>query len=305
MYKFTLRKLGFNDGSSFTPGAITVFVGPNNVGKSRALKDVVNFVTRTGPPSVLVQHVDFTLPASAAELRTAYGFEPYLEETGTSTFVSLRPDLCGANQWNIGVQSWDDFLRTLLSGSNSREQFGRQFGPALIAHLATEQRLQLVKEGASPSREAQRDSILQQMYYAGLGVESEIRNEVRRAFDEQEIILDYAVPQRLLLRVSRDPTQVPPDPRAARPILSSFPKLDNQGDGIRAFVGIVTALLTVKRDVILIDEPEAFLHPPQSLRMGEFLANHSGSRTPNFPKTRSSHPSKLARADKMGLARIP
>src|SRR5262245_45189662 len=52
-------------------------------------------------------------------------------------------------------------------------------------------------------------------------------------------------------------------------------KLDDQGDGIRSFVGIIVALLTLKRGLFLIDEPEAFLHPPQAFRIGSLIADQS------------------------------
>jgi len=54
-------------------------------------------------------------------------------------------------------------------------------------------------------------------------------------------------------------------------------KLDDQGDGIRSFVGIITALLAIKRNLFLIDEPEVFLHPPQAFRIGEFIAEQANS----------------------------
>lgn len=50
------------------------------------------------------------------------------------------------------------------------------------------------------------------------------------------------------------------------------PLLDIQGDGMKSFAGILFEAVVTKRDVTLIDEPEAFLHPPQMRRLGETLA---------------------------------
>ena len=58
-------------------------------------------------------------------------------------------------------------------------------------------------------------------------------------------------------------------------VISPEDRLDDQGDGIRSFVGVMVALLSLKRSVFLIDEPEAFLHPPHAFRMGELLAEHA------------------------------
>lgn len=44
---------------------------------------------------------------------------------------------------------------------------------------------------------------------------------------------------------------------------------------MRSYVGIVTALIATQRPVYMIDEPEAFLHPPQAFRLGQFIASQA------------------------------
>jgi len=70
--------------------------------------------------------------------------------------------------------------------------------------------------------------------------------------------------------------------------LEELPTLHTQGDGMRSFVGVILHALVVDYPIILIDEPEAFLHPPQARLLGKmivqeaptdrqlFLATHSG-----------------------------
>lgn len=45
--------------------------------------------------------------------------------------------------------------------------------------------------------------------------------------------------------------------------MKPYTMLQEQGDGFRSFVGIVLSILLSKDKIILIDEPEAFLHPTQ------------------------------------------
>lgn len=52
----------------------------------------------------------------------------------------------------------------------------------------------------------------------------------------------------------------------------SQPTLDQQGDGMKSYAGILFESVVVNKDMTLIDEPEAFLHPPQMRRLGETLA---------------------------------
>jgi predicted ATP-dependent endonuclease of OLD family len=66
--------------------------------------------------------------------------------------------------------------------------------------------------------------------------------------------------------------------------------LEDQGDGFRSFVGIILSILLSKDKIILIDEPEAFLHPTQVRVLGNWIGNYL-SKTTNqiIITTHSSH----------------
>ena len=49
------------------------------------------------------------------------------------------------------------------------------------------------------------------------------------------------------------------------------PLLDKQGDGMKSYAGILFEAVVANLDITLIDEPEAFLHPPQMRRLGDDL----------------------------------
>ena len=51
------------------------------------------------------------------------------------------------------------------------------------------------------------------------------------------------------------------------------PLLDEQGDGIKSYTGLLFEAVVSDRDITLIDEPEAFLHPPQMRHLGETLSS--------------------------------
>lgn len=53
--------------------------------------------------------------------------------------------------------------------------------------------------------------------------------------------------------------------------------MDDQGDGIRSFIATVLALLVGGRPVLLLDEPEAFLHPPQALQLGTTIVEQASN----------------------------
>lgn len=275
MYIYKLTRIVFNNGEEVHPGNLTVIIGPNNAGKSRTLKDIAQKTTRSRPLSgVVVSDVEWTIPQNLQELCEVYSLERYQDENTNWMFRTLAPELFQERQADASF--WSQYQQSSQYLSN-QSWFAEHFGIAMVAFITTEHRLQLVKEAASAAHERQEANLLQTFYNAGSSLENNIQTLVKRAFGK-EIKLDFTVPQRLLLRVGDDFRSIPSDPRDARQPMQGYDKLDDQGDGIRSFVGITTALLATKRNVFLIDEPEAFLHPPQAFRIGEFIAEQANSK---------------------------
>lgn len=52
----------------------------------------------------------------------------------------------------------------------------------------------------------------------------------------------------------------------------SSPLVDTQGDGLRAYLKLALSLLDPFSQIIFIDEPETFLHPPQRRALGALIA---------------------------------
>jgi energy-coupling factor transporter ATP-binding protein EcfA2 len=273
MYTFKLTQITLNDGSKFEPGKLTVIVGPNNVGKSRALKDIATLVTNAQTPLVVVKDVEWPMPQSLQELFDSHDVEPRQDPQGAWVRFGLNYLMSGGQNMGIGGE-WRRGMEKSIQNRAMRKEFASYFGSWLLTFLTTEHRLALVQSSESPKHERDRSSLLQVVYVEGKSLEREINSLVKEAFG-QEIILDYTLLQRLFFRVGDDFSRIPVDPRDARPILQQYEILDDQGDGIRSFIGILVALLSIKRSLVLIDEPEAFLHPPQAFRIGEFLAHQS------------------------------
>ena len=58
---------------------------------------------------------------------------------------------------------------------------------------------------------------------------------------------------------------------------------------MRSFASVIVHLLApITPSVLLLDEPEAFLHPPQARLLGEILAKEKSSRTQLFVATHST-----------------
>ncbi|WP_166503359.1 ATP-dependent nuclease [Modestobacter italicus] len=91
------------------------------------------------------------------------------------------------------------------------------------------------------------------------------------------------------LHVGRPTTPEPavgqPSPYIAE--VASLPLVAQQGHGVQAFLGMVLTLMAGQYDIVLIDEPEAFLHPPQARLLGEVFVDLAKQRTQLLVSTHS------------------
>lgn len=81
--------------------------------------------------------------------------------------------------------------------------------------------------------------------------------------------------------------------------LEQLPGLHQQGDGVTSALGIVATLLTTRGTLVLLDEPEAFLHPPQARSLGRWISRISSER--GIQVVLSTHDKNLL----LGLADTP
>ncbi|PWU13604.1 MAG: hypothetical protein C5B50_18935 [Verrucomicrobia bacterium] len=273
-YHYRIQEITFSDSSTLSLPNLTVIVGPNNSGKSRALKDILKLTTTNNKSVLVVGRALTNFPQNAKELESTYGISPILDHEGQAHFRFLQPTL--HDEQNIGyggaVRKWPDDFDAFVKRP---DHFLTHFGAQLPAMLTTEGRLSLVSQKPSAVDPHQAANLLQVLYASGREKELEIRQIVSEAFPGIQIVLDFTIPQRLDFKVGTDFSNLPPDPRDARATLVKCERLDDQGDGLRSYVGIAVARTTLRRPVVLIDEPEAFLHPPQAFRIGQFIASQA------------------------------
>ena len=69
--------------------------------------------------------------------------------------------------------------------------------------------------------------------------------------------------------------------------LASYPQLQDQGDGMRSFIGVILWLILEHYNIFLIDEPETFLHPPQATLLGSVVGELISDEQQSFIATHS------------------
>lgn len=271
-----ISKIIFNNGAALDveKNGIVVFVGPNNVGKSQALKDIYA-LSEKGQNGLVVSGVEITksgaslvgLLDSISTGRKDGGFT-YYEVLGNR--IALYDSL--VRDFPTSPYYWS--LRSLF-----------------MVELSTAARLSICAPPQNITRDAPKTHPI---HYAAF--ESEHRkwlsNNFKKAFNVEvtpnilngaNIPLCIGEPVRLsgAYSVSQEHLE------AYAGVLSGYRQVQNQGDGIKSFTGILLYLMLDYFRTYLIDEPESFLHPPQARIMGQIIGEALSNDQQAFISTHS------------------
>lgn len=271
LYEYKINKINLKNGISIAPKRINIFVGANNCGKTQLLKDILTYVTGENTTSLLVNELDIPYPDSFESFLNSYPINIVETNRGNSQLQIITPTLDASP---TGLQS-----NTLIEDLNNRltrsdkQSFRKAIGQRLITFLNTDNRLGLVKKCSVENlHQVGAKNVLEALYQADISAPSRIRKLVIDAF-QTDIYFDYTDPGTLQFRIGDNFSNISEDSRTAYKQIQNFPTLDCQGDGIRSYVGIISALISLTKPIILLDEPEAFLHPPQAMQLGANISN--------------------------------
>lgn len=257
-------------------GKFTLLVGPNNVGKSQTLKDIHE--------KLLKGHEADTTLISDIVIDRPSGFDEFYEG------LDVRIDEINVGHHVIdGVTSDSDQASMIrIQLDDHRQEFERKtsldytylgFSKFRVFYMDSESRLKIASETENYIPDENSPKNLLQALYGSSGEFDQILKDAFKSTFNMDIRLDYSSGLELRLAVSKEFEKIPEDPRAAYPLMKQYPSVEAQGDGFRSFIAVVLSLLLSKNKVVLLDEPEAFLHPEQARRLGKWISDH----TENFP----------------------
>ena len=304
-YNFKINTLKFrtDDGSGIevSPKKIVVFIGPNNAGKSTALKEIRRAVlneddyygnvypdsgSEQHPSNIVFESIELPEPKSAADVVSSLGLDSKVHKSIDGSWHNS--DCC---DFGLEINSMGGYLRTALRSSHPihgldwkaslqsmiecREYGGevarwdkRGFysfvGPSLVNYMGTEERL-LFSVGSQYRGYLDSDSNFLSTTVSDAALYEKLSEETLAQFGRA----------------------VYPDIESRGGIVSlrsscgekskADPFLKDEGDGLRSFVATYLALSGGSRPLLLLDEPEAFLHPPQARRLAQIIGEIAAS----------------------------
>ena len=268
-----LKTIVFNDGTllNLNHNSIVVFTGANNSGKSQVLKDIENGLNKQYPLSTVV----------AQTLEYDYYGDIY-----DPTFFNARFFRDEYGNYQIFEMPDSSFDRDSIQIWWENRELYANLHRLFIRRLCTELRLSTsnaldrsVQPEKNPIYKLHQSEVLAQ----------KLSDYFRQAFSVDLIVnrndMRY-VPLHTGQAPDRNAYTIANQDEYYRQV-AELPKLQEQGDGMRSFASILLDTFTSEYPITLIDEPEAFLHPPQARMLGKMLAKHNPNNRQLFISTHS------------------
>lgn len=267
-----MQNIAFNDGTvlPLTPNSIVVFTGANNSGKSQILRDAENCLNKSN------ESLQIVLKNSLYDFRGDICDEAFLK----GHFIINQQ-----GHFEL-VGSGNSFDKNALSNWWRERTLYSDLHLLFVKRLSTEMRLTVSN---ALQREIQPESHPIYKLYKSEQLAQEISDYFHQAFGV-DLIVNRNEMRTIPLHVGQAPDKEAYTIKSQDEyydLVSALPKLQDQGDGMRSFASILLDTFTSEHSITLIDEPEAFLHPPQARVLGKMLAKNTPNNRQLFISTHS------------------
>lgn len=255
---------------SFPEAGVTCIVGGNNVGKSRLLRDINAFLENDRAAVVTFSDLQTLKPSVDAEIAEAFfsvgateanqpvsQLQQYLPISNGGTALTVEAFVANYNSLGPGLRSAKSFFVWHASAGSLVNAASAGIGHSGMQ--GTNQPLALV------FRDGTIEKALSDLAQESFGLPLTLD---RLNMDVRLRVGKVAVPVPALDAPTREYTDA----------VRELPSLEEQGDGIKSFMGLVLNVLCGTPCVLLIDEPESFLHPAQARALGRWLGKAAVER---------------------------
>jgi predicted ATPase len=273
-----ISEITFSDTTTlqFEKDDIVVFVGPNNAGKSASLKEAASLVKAKNKKGKVLKDLNIEKEGDEIEL-----FQ-LLDTSTTKNYENPSQILYQGFGFNI----WESSVKSIFAEyTNGVGDLASLF----VNILTTEQRLLAANPPQNIKLTTQ--AIQHPIHYLlkDDALEQRFSDYFRQAFGT-DLIVHRGAGIEVPLYVGEKPVPKLGEDRVSSTYLRELEKLNllhEQGDGMRSFVGVLLNAFISNHSILFIDEPEAFLHPPQARLLGKMLAKDLPSARQLFLATHS------------------
>ncbi len=269
--KVYITSITCNDGKQIdvAENDIVVFTGANNCGKSQMLRDIKQLLEKKDHPNkIVVSNLEYAKIGTTGDLKSLFAFE--------ANGQTMRYN-------NISI--FHSHIQQYWQQSNGIRELTNLF----VNHLTTEKRLTDSNNVQSYDVTTAAPSNPTQIMYSDEAKASKVSELFYQAFNKH-LTLNLRGGSMIPIHIGEKIEWTKENDRISNEYVNKLkqqPTLEKQGDGMRSFGSILINLLTAEQTITLIDEPEAFLHPPQARLLGKMLVKNKLNDRQLFISTHS------------------
>jgi len=259
------KSISFQNGTkiNFGNNDIVVFVGGNNAGKSQILKDLKAQLKGATQDIKILQNINIKKYGS---------FETLSEFLENSSFTKKEPFQISYS----GLGYSFGYMHDTMQYEWAREDNIGSLASFFCRHIQTENRIKDSNNSVSFDAIHEAPSNPVQYLYKDTAAEKRVSSYFQKAFDKELIVYKTGgskIPLLVGERINSKEGEEATDSSYAERLLAQTEELEQQGDGMRSFASVILQTLADPiPSILLLDEPEAFLHPPQAKILGRLLA---------------------------------
>lgn len=219
MNRFRIEKMIVNTKTGkeeIIPKKINIFIGPNNSGKSRILKELRDYLNGDNDDLKIISVLEHEFPASLEELDTAYdlckkvtknlygdwSLKGFANKPPRSWDINNSIESLYTSNMTVMGRDWKKYLTDVISGKRYADYF-RIMGPLFCQYIGTEERLTICKTQKSYGLDSHSTNYLS-FCRNKVKVLNELSRKVQKLFFK-DIYLDYqTLGDRLTFRVGQD-----------------------------------------------------------------------------------------------------
>ena len=276
---------------AFDVTPVTVFVGPNYSGKSKVIQEIASQCMSglPTPADVILDTLTFKCfdEQNAAAIDERMTLAPLVGE-----IVPHEHVVVGRRGQRHHVHR-PSFLKALQDPNHVayRSSFAQQYLAFHMLLLNGRNRIDLVNDQPGGDLQQAAQTSFQQLFRDD-GLRQRLSEMVHQGFGSH-VVVDPTNLGQLRLRLSKNP---PPSPviergldHASVQFHAAATHIAAASDGAKAFVGVLAEILAGNPEILLMDEPEAFLHPALAFTLGREIARSlAASSKRMFVSTHSS-----------------
>ena len=270
---------------------ITVFVGPNNSGKSKVLSEIEHYCrwgSQISTPRLILENLAFTSSSAkeADAVANQISRPPRPEEAsyGDCVYVPFPDNNSG---WTDVFR--EQLVRAIQDPRKHVEDYCRLVVDAKTLMLNGKNRIDLVDEQKAGDLLSLPQPSLQALFLND-DKRKEVRDILARVFDRHFVIDPTHLGYFRIRFAERRPNSVLEErglhDEAIQYHAQALP-IESFSDGVKAFTGMIMEVTAGDPQIILIDEPEAFLHPSLAEKLGSELSRAASTGKRVFVSTHS------------------